>query len=90
VGGSSFFDTTESTMNFNDLLSSSSRSGVMTGDVTGCQTRLFSLGPDLVLSNYVGSYSFEEVTDWEYYYPAEDSNSDDRQIVQPNPLDSNQ
>jgi hypothetical protein len=70
---------------FVDLLNK--KSGVV--DLTGCQTRLFSLGPDLVLSNYVGSMSFDEVTDWEYYYPSE-IDSNDRKVVQPNPLDSNQ
>jgi hypothetical protein len=35
-------------------------------DRSGCRVRQFSLGADLVLSNYVGSLGFDEVTDWEY------------------------
>lgn len=55
-------------------------------DWTAIQTRQFSLGRDLLLTEYVGNMGFDEVTDWEYYYPSEDG--DDRQVVQPNPLDS--
>ena len=58
-------------------------------DRTGIRTRQFSLGPDLVLSDYVGNLGFDEVTDWEYYYPSEDG-SDDRKVVQPNPFDPSQ
>lgn len=78
-------DDEESFADFIDLLNK--KSGII--DLTGCQTRLFSLGTDLVLSNYIGSMSFDEVTDWEYYYPSE-IDVDDRKVVQPNPLDSNQ
>lgn len=56
-------------------------------DLTGCQTRQFSLGQDIVLSDYVGNMGFDEVTDWEYYYQAE-NDPDERQVVQPNPFDS--
>jgi len=59
-------------------------------DRTGIRARQFSLGEDLVLADYVGNLGFDEVTDWEYYYPSEDSDSDDRKVVQPNPFDSNQ
>lgn len=55
-------------------------------DWTAIQTRQFSLGQDLILSNYVGNMGFDEVTDWEYYYPSEDD--DERKVVQPNPFDS--
>jgi hypothetical protein len=55
-------------------------------DNTAIQTRQFSLGQDLVLSDYVGNMGFDEVTDWEYYYPSEDD--DERKVVQPNPFDS--
>jgi hypothetical protein len=34
------------------------------------------LGPDLVLSNYLGNMGFEEVTDWEYYLVDEDEDED--------------
>lgn len=67
--------------NLSELLFKSS------SDLTGCQSRQFSLGPDLLLSDYVGTLGFEEVTDWEYYYPSEDPESDDRKVVAPNPLD---
>jgi hypothetical protein len=55
-------------------------------DLSACTSRQFSLGQDLVLSDYVGNMGFDEVTDWEYYYPSEDD-PDDRQVVQPNPFD---
>jgi hypothetical protein len=55
-------------------------------DLSACTSRQFSLGQDLVLSAYVGNMGFDEVTDWEYYYPNEEDPSD-RQVVQPNPFD---
>jgi hypothetical protein len=55
-------------------------------DLSACTSRQFSLGQDLILSDYVGNMGFDEVTDWEYYYPNEDD-PDDRQVVQPNPFD---
>ncbi len=71
-------------------------------DYTAIQSRQFSLGPDIILSDYVGTMGFQEVTDWEYYYPEEDDDEDNgsnllqkktsepsrRQVVQPNPFDS--
>jgi len=60
---------------------------VTPADLSACQSRQFSLGQDLVLSDYVGNMGFDEVTDWEYYYPSEDDPTD-RQVVQPNPFDS--
>jgi hypothetical protein len=68
-----------------------SQQGVM--DRTAIQVRRFSLGPDLILSNYVGNMGFDEVTDWEYYYPSsedEDKYGDTsvRQVVQPSPFDT--
>jgi len=63
------------------------RSGAV--DWTAIQTRQFSLGSDIVLSDYVGNMGFDEVTDWEYYLQSEeDDDQDDRQVVQPNPFDS--
>eukprot|EP00980_Cylindrotheca_fusiformis_P015872 scaffold4637_cov128-Cylindrotheca_fusiformis.AAC.43 len=58
-----------------------------TRDLSGIQSRQFSLGEDLVLSNFVGKMGFEEVTDWEYYYQNEED-PQDRKVVQPNPFDS--
>lgn len=55
-------------------------------DLSACTSRQFSLGQDLILSDYVGNMGFDEVTDWEYYYPNEDDPAD-RQVVQPNPFD---
>jgi hypothetical protein len=69
----------------NDVKRSRSASSV---DYTAIQTRQFLLGQDLVISDYVGTMGFQEVTDWEYYYPDEDG-ADRRQVVQPNPFDSN-
>lgn len=54
-------------------------------DLSGCKSRQFSLGFDLVLSDFAGSMGFDEVTDWEYY--REDEDGRERQVVQPNPLD---
>lgn len=58
-------------------------------DLSGCQSRQFSLGEDLILSDFAGSMGFDEVTDWEYYYD-EDDGGDGRKVVQPNPLDPDQ
>ena len=54
-------------------------------DLSGCKSRQFSLGLDLVLSDFAGSMGFDEVTDWEY--DREDDDGRERQVVQPNPLD---
>jgi hypothetical protein len=66
-------------------------------DKSACRTRQFSLGADFILTNYVGSLGFDEVTDWEYYLSTQDEDGnimdDDRgkrQVVQPNPFDKNQ
>ena len=56
-------------------------------DLTGVTTRLFSLGQDLIVNDYVGNMGFEEVTDWEYYYQNEED-IEDRKVVNPNPFDS--
>jgi serine/threonine protein kinase len=58
-------------------------------DLSACQSRQFSLGPDLVLSSFVGTMGFDEVTDWQYYYQDEDD-PNERKVIQPNPFDSNQ
>jgi hypothetical protein len=58
-------------------------------DLSACQSRQFSLGTDLVLTDFVGSMGFDEVTDWQYYYQNEED-PQDRKVVQPNPFDSNQ
>ena len=89
-------DNTEWTSDFDDFIGGDDSSDSYdfsklvqerTVDYTACQTRQFSLGSDFVLSNYVGNMGFEEVTDWEYYYPSDDD-PNERQVVQPNPLDS--
>ena len=54
-------------------------------DLSGCKSRQFSLGVDLVLLDFAGSMGFDEVTDWEYY--REDEDRREREVVQPNPLD---
>lgn len=68
-----------------DFLSKSNRGA--NRDLTAVQTRLFTLGEDLIINDYIGNMGFEEVTDWEYYYENEDD-PDDRDVVQPNPFDS--
>lgn len=66
-------------------------------DFSGCSVRQFNLGYDIILSDYVGSLGFEEVTDWEYYQPSSVFNTgsgskigDERKIVEPPPFDPNQ
>jgi hypothetical protein len=56
-------------------------------DLTATQSRQFSLGRDLIISDFVGNMQFDEVTDWEYFYENEEDPSD-RKIVNPNPFDS--
>jgi hypothetical protein len=56
-------------------------------DLSAIQTRQFYLGEDLVLADFVGNMGFDEVTDWEYYYENEEDPTD-RNVVQPNPFDS--
>lgn len=68
------------------LFSSSIGRGTTRPDLTGVSTRLFSLGQDLIVNDYVGNMGFEEVTDWEYFYENEDDPTD-RKVVQPNPFD---
>ena len=82
--GSSSSNTGADNIDFVKLLQEKSRSR----DLTACSTRQFSLGPDLILSNYVGNMGFDEVTDWEYYFPGEDEDRTERQVIQPNPFDS--
>ncbi len=57
-------------------------------DFSGCTVRQFNLGYDVILSDYVGSLGFEEITDWEYYQPSLINN--ERRVVDPPPFDPNQ
>jgi len=57
-------------------------------DLSGCSTRQFNLGYDLIISDYVGSLGFEEVTDWEYYQQSLVNN--ERRVVEPPPFDPSQ
>lgn len=57
-------------------------------DLTAVQTRLFSLGEDLIINDFVGNLGFDEVTDWEYYYDeSEKEGVNDRRVVESNPFD---
>ena len=67
--------------NFSEFLSKNPKNR----DLTAVQTRLFSLGQDLIVNDFIGNMGFEEVTDWEYYYQDEDDNRD---VVNPNPFDA--
>mmetsp|Transcript_28862 Transcript_28862/g.78195 ORF Transcript_28862/g.78195 Transcript_28862/m.78195 type:complete len:544 (-) Transcript_28862:1178-2809(-) len=69
---------------FSDFLSKSN--GDRNRDLTAVQTRLFSLGEDVIVNDFVGNMGFEEVTDWEYYYENEED-PNDRNVVNPNPFD---
>ena len=79
-------DDDDSNISLSDFLSKS-KSGGANRDLAAVQTRLFSLGEDLIINDYVGNMGFEEVTDWEYYYENEDD-PEDRNVVNPNPFDS--
>eukprot|EP00536_Pseudo-nitzschia_multiseries_P008078 jgi/Psemu1/296793/fgenesh1_pm.199_\ len=70
---------------FSDFLSKSNRD--VNQDLTAVRTRLFSLGEDLIINDFVGNMGFEEVTDWEYYYENEED-PNDRNVVNPNPFDA--
>lgn len=54
-------------------------------DLSGCSVRQFNLGYDIVISDFVGSLGFEEITDWEYYQPSLVNN--EKRIVDPPPFD---
>lgn len=56
-------------------------------DLSGCSVRQFNLGYDLIISDYVGSLGFEEITDWEYYQPSLINN--EKRVVDPPPFDPN-
>lgn len=45
-------------------------------DLTGSTEREFSLGRDVILSNYAGSLGFDQVTDWQYYTVDVDEDDD--------------
>mmetsp|Transcript_319 Transcript_319/g.593 ORF Transcript_319/g.593 Transcript_319/m.593 type:complete len:713 (+) Transcript_319:52-2190(+) len=57
-------------------------------DLTGSTVRQFSLGPDLILSDYAGSLGFDKVTDWQYF--STDPDSGERTPVAPRPMDPTQ
>ena len=57
-------------------------------DLSGSSNRQFNLGYDIILSSFIGSSGFEEVTDWEYYQTSETNN--ERRVVEPSPFDPNQ
>mmetsp|Transcript_19926 Transcript_19926/g.43313 ORF Transcript_19926/g.43313 Transcript_19926/m.43313 type:complete len:551 (+) Transcript_19926:119-1771(+) len=78
-------DDSDSDDTFSNFLSKSNRGS--NRDLTAVQTRLFSLGEDLIINDFVGNMGFEEVTDWEYYYENEDDPTD-RNAVNPNPFDT--
>ena len=65
-------------------------------DFSGCSVRQFNLGYDIILSDYVGSLGFEEITDWEYYQPSKVNTGSgggdyrERDVVEPPPFDPNQ
>ncbi|KAL3913104.1 MAG: hypothetical protein SGILL_006623 [Bacillariaceae sp.] len=74
-------DTTKSDLIFDPAKNTNQR------DLTGVSTRLFSLGQDLIVTDFVGNMGFEEVIDWQYFYENEED-PDDRKVVQPNPFDA--
>ena len=77
----------ESTKDFNNNLSDFLSTKRSSRDLTGVTIRMFSLGPDVIVNDFVGKMGFDEVVDWQYYYENEDDPSD-RKVVNPNPFDS--
>eukprot|EP00594_Rhizosolenia_setigera_P010474 CAMPEP_0178973870 /NCGR_PEP_ID=MMETSP0789-20121207/22025_1 /TAXON_ID=3005 /ORGANISM="Rhizosolenia setigera, Strain CCMP 1694" /LENGTH=557 /DNA_ID=CAMNT_0020661909 /DNA_START=32 /DNA_END=1701 /DNA_ORIENTATION=+ len=70
-----------------DLFSSlSANTGDKDEDLSGSATRQFQLGYDIILSSYAGNMAFDTIVDWEYF----SQEDDEKNIVQPNPLDPNQ
>ena len=73
-------------------------------DLTGSTEREFSLGRDVILSNYAGSLGFDQITDWQYYTVDVEEDDDDgyyskrrteggeqrRTPVSPRPMDPSQ
>jgi hypothetical protein len=57
-------------------------------DLSGSSNRQFNLGYDIILTSFIGSSGFEEVTDWEYYQTSDTNN--ERKVVEPSPFDPNQ
>jgi len=74
-------------ISFSELIETQTKK-VENKDISGCRARRFILGEDLILSDFAGSLGFDEVTDWEYYYEGDDG--EDRKVVQPNPMSSDQ
>ena len=61
--------TTRTSTSLSEFLSNGGGStATQNEDLTAVRTRLFSLGEDLMIQDYVGTMGFEEVTDWQYYY----------------------
>ena len=73
-------------LEFAQLFAETAAAVVQVEDRSGCRSRQLSLGEDIVLSDFIGNMGFDEVTDWEYYYSAEDDPKE-RKVVQPNPFD---
>lgn len=52
--------------------SNSDSKSININDLTGSNVRQFSLGSDLLISDYVGSSGYDEVTEWMYYLQSVD------------------
>jgi serine/threonine protein kinase len=70
--------TTSSSENYNNYI-----------DITGGTYREFTLGRDLLLSDYAGSLGYDQVTDWQYY-TADILTGEKLSNTIPNPFDPNQ
>eukprot|EP00984_Skeletonema_dohrnii_P011488 scaffold4593_cov74-Skeletonema_dohrnii-CCMP3373.AAC.1 len=69
-------------------LPKSSSTDTSNNDLTGALSREFTLGRDLLLSDYAGSLGFDQVTDWQYY--TTDLATGQREDKAANPFDPNQ
>lgn len=57
-------------------------------DITGSTYREFTLGRDLLLSDYAGSLGFDQVTDWQYYTTDISTGQQENRVA--NPFDPSQ
>jgi hypothetical protein len=79
---------TRAASSFNQAQTELLRSKSTNNDLTGATYREFTLGRDLLLSDYAGSLGFDQVTDWQYY--TTDLYTGRQQNEKSNPFDPNQ
>mmetsp|Transcript_33823 Transcript_33823/g.49723 ORF Transcript_33823/g.49723 Transcript_33823/m.49723 type:complete len:622 (+) Transcript_33823:62-1927(+) len=79
--------------NLGSLSSSQNEEQQPANDLSGCQSRQFTLGYDVLISSYAGSMGFDEVIDWDYFQSDADGTASQREydrrnnMVEPPPFD---